>query len=62
MKWKYTRIKSARCSKWVSGNSWVTKFDDEKYCYCGHLGFPVKTSFIESPKQARKAIENALKQ
>lgn len=60
MKWKYTRIKSAKCSKWVCGYNWVTKYDDEKFCHVGINGKPNCEWMIESPIEARKSVESFL--
>lgn len=60
MKWKYTRIKSAKCSKWVCGDNWVTKYDEEKFCHVGINGKPNRALMIESPIEARKSVESFL--
>jgi|DEB0MinimDraft_4_1074332.scaffolds.fasta_scaffold31159_1 hypothetical protein len=60
MKWTYTRIKSAKCSKWVSGDNWVTKYDDEMFCAVGINGKRNHAWMIENPKEARKAVESVL--
>jgi len=53
--WKYHRI--GKCSKWVRGQSWVAKFDNEMFCACGYRGIPLHAWMIERPKDARKAID-----
>jgi hypothetical protein len=60
MKWKYTRVKSAKCSKWVKGDNWVTKHDGEKFCHVGINGKPNRAWMIESPSEARKCVESIL--
>ena len=60
MKWKYTRIKSSKCSKWVCVDNWVTKYDDEKFCHVGINGKPNRAWMIESPIEARKSVESFL--
>lgn len=59
MKWAYTRIRSAGCSKWRLGNSWVTRFDDSVYCDVGVLGEHFGT-FDASPQEARRMVEQEL--
>ena len=60
MKWTYTRIKDAKCSKWVSGDNWVSKYDDEMFCAVGINGKRNHAWMIKSPKAARKAVESFL--
>lgn len=57
MKWKYYRVRDHQASKWVSGNNWVTKYDDEGYCYIGINGKRVDGHQITDPKQARRYVE-----
>lgn len=60
MKWTYNRIKGAKCSKWVSGDNWVTKYDDEMFCIVGIKGKRNNAWMIENPKEARKCVESFL--
>lgn len=65
MKWKYYRAGGVKesASKWVLGNSWVTKFDDKPHCVIGingarATGAPVFTK----PRHARAWVESQLSQ
>ena len=62
MKWKYTRIKSSKCSKWVCGDNWVVKYDGNKYCNIGINGNAKLPWMIEWPKDAREFIEKEISQ
>lgn len=57
MKWTYTRIKSANCSKWTSGNNWVTKFDGSVVCVIGINGKRYGNFYFSDPKDARDEVE-----
>lgn len=60
MTWKYIRFKNYKCSKWISGDNWVTKFDDEKFCHIGINGKVIRSWMIESPMKARREITDFL--
>lgn len=59
-KWKYYRIPFAKCSKWVLGRHWVTKFDDDEHCVVGFMGARQHgtefTNFTD-PAKAREYVE-----
>ena len=61
MSWKYNRIKSAKCSKWVRGNCWVTKYDDQPLCIVGVLHKKVDDYYETNPRIARKWVEKSAK-
>jgi len=57
--WKYHRDSRNGVSKWVLGNSWVTKWDKQRFCIIGILG--ERTDWkVGRPKAAREAIECVL--
>lgn len=56
--WRYHRLKGV--SKWVRGNSWVTKFDDHTWCACGYNGKPLLAWMVADPKVARQHINEML--
>ena len=58
--WKYHRDSRASVSKWVLGNSWVTKYDKEEYCRIGLRGNVVRGWGIKSPRRARLAATELL--
>ena len=56
-KWTYTRLSNG-VSKWTTQDqSWVTKWDEDAFCYIGFCGTP-KGRILLSPKLARKRIED----
>lgn len=58
-RWKYHRDTRNGVSKWVFGNSWITKWDKQRFCIIGILG--ERTDWkVDRPKAAREAIECAL--
>jgi hypothetical protein len=58
-RWKYHRDSRNGVSKWVLGNSWVTKWDKQCFCIIGILG--ERTDWkVDRPKAAREAIDCAL--
>lgn len=59
MKWKYHRLNKSKCSKWVLGTSWVTKFDAGIVCHVGLEG--IKYGIMEiTPRKAREFVERAI--
>lgn len=58
-RWKYHRDSRNGVSKWVLGNSWVTKWDKQRFCLIGILGARTDLQ-VDRPKAAREAIECAL--
>lgn len=62
--WKYHRAKDSAASKWVIGNSWVTKFASWRFCVIGLLGERIddrRELKIEKPAKARAFVEGLLK-
>jgi hypothetical protein len=62
MEWKYHRLKQAGASKWVSGNNWVTRFDDGGYCAVGVNGERLREYHETDPAETRKMVEEILSQ
>ena len=59
MTWTYHRNAKAKCSKWVSGNNWVTKFDAGIICHVGING--VKDGiYTKTPAMCRAMVEYRL--
>ena len=62
LKWEYHRLGDINCSKWVSGNNWVTKFDEKTYCTVGINGKRDKSIWVESPSKARRWVEKIVRE
>lgn len=60
LSWRYHRLSQQGVSKWVLGNSWVTKWDKERFCRIGIAGEVVRDWKVARPKAARQAIEYVL--
>ncbi len=57
MKWTYHRIKDAGCSKWISGNNWVTKWDNDPILHIGING--QHQTMSGTPDEAKALIQAA---
>jgi hypothetical protein len=61
LKWKYHRSLEVGASKWIAGNNWVTKYDNDRVCVVGLNGSRVDGLYIGRPKDARKYVEEQIK-